>query len=156
MAELNFSIMQLIEESQNSGEQFIAPTKDTFSALANSFTYNNTDGSLYEVCVEKQNEYVFFVFSFGNPEPRDENLTDINTGDKTPNPRTTEQAELNNQAFFLFHYDSNRLYASDSRKKGLFGAILKEKMHTDFVVKDIFKNEDPHLTAIEPLNGSSL
>lgn len=148
MADLHFSIMQLIEHSSSRGERLVTPTKGTFQNLEESFSYNK-DGSFYEIIVENQDEYIYFIFKFGNPEPRDENLTNIKTGDKTPNKRTTEEAELNHQIFFLFHYENALLYMSDSRMKSLFESILKEKIQTDFSVKSLFKSEEEFINTLK-------
>ncbi|MDR0307396.1 MAG: hypothetical protein LBI42_11245 [Chitinispirillales bacterium] len=154
MAELQFATMQIIEESENSGVRFVTPTKETFSKLEESFNYTK-DGSFYNVTVEKHDDYAFFVFTFGNPAPRDENLTNVNTGDKIINQRTMEQAELNNQAFFLFHYEEQLLYVSSSKKKILFESILKEKIQTDFKIKNIYKNEDEFIDVLKECSSIS-
>ena len=154
MEDLHFAIMELIVESEKSGKRFVFPTKETFDNLENNFSYSK-DGFFYEINVKKQDDYIFFVFKFGHPEPRDENLTNIKTGDKIPNMRTIEETELNNQGFFLFHYGKNFLYTSNSRKKGLFEVILKEKLGTDFVVKYFTKNEEEFIKIFKECNSIS-
>jgi hypothetical protein len=41
MAEVQFSIMQLIEESKNSGDRFATPTDDSFDALEEKTQFND-------------------------------------------------------------------------------------------------------------------
>jgi len=154
MADLPFVIMQIIEKTSNSGERFASPTKKTFNDLENNFSHIK-DGSFYEINVKKQEDYIFFSFKFGHPEPRDENLTNIKTGDKIPNKRTKEEAELNNQVFFLFHYGKNFLYTSNSQKKSLLESILKEKLKIDFKIKDMFKNEEDFINTLSECNSIS-
>ena len=108
MAEITFSIMQLIEESTSSGDRFVCPTKNSFALLEDTVKFNDNQ-TLFEINIEKKEDYAFFVFNFGNPSPRDENLTDINTGEKRENNRTITEVELNNQAFFLYYFQSNLL-----------------------------------------------
>ena len=63
MAEIQFSIMQLIEETTSLGAQFVYPTKKSFSSIEKSFSY--TDGKTYlEVSTEKEDDYIFFCFYF--------------------------------------------------------------------------------------------
>jgi hypothetical protein len=94
-------------------------------------------------------DYIFFVFNFGNPTPRDNVLTDINTGTKRENNRTVTEAELNNQAFFLYHYQKNLLYLSNSQKKTAFERMLKEKLNTDFKLKTLFKDIEQFLQTLK-------
>jgi len=154
MAELKFTIMELIEESVNSGGRFIPPTKNTFNNLEEKFSFSN-EKTFYEILVEKTNDYIFFICDFGNPEPRDDNLTNVNTGIKSDNPRTKEQAELLNQVFFLYHYGNNLLYISNYQKKGLLESILKEKLQIDFVIKNILKKEDDFINILNECNRIS-
>jgi hypothetical protein len=144
--------MELIEEPVNSGDRFILPTRNTFYSLEENFSFHN-EKTFYEIFVEKANDYVFFICDFGNPEPRDENLTNVNTGTKSNNPRTKEQAELLNQVFFLYHYDKNLLYISNSQKKSLFESILKEKLQKDFTIKNVFKKEDDFINILNECNS---
>ncbi len=74
MDNITFSLMQLIEESQVSGERFILPSKNVFSNLDESF-YVLIDDIYYEVIVEKKDEYIWFVFDYGKPNPLDDKLT---------------------------------------------------------------------------------
>ena len=154
MAEITFSIMQLIEEVKTSGERFITPTESSFNSLEDSFSYSK-DKTYYEISIKKSNDYAYFICDFGNPEPRDENLTNIKTGSKTPNQRTSEETELNNQAFFLFHYEKKRMYVSNSQKKGLLESILKEKLNTDYQIKPIFKGKDEFINTLQSCNKIS-
>lgn len=155
MADLHFAIMELLVKSDVPGERFISPTKDAFEKLENNFTYSGRDGSFYDVSVKKRDNYIFFVFKFGNPEPRDENLTNIKTGDKTPNKRTIEEAELNKQAFFLFHYEQGFLYASSFQKRSVFVSLLKERLQIDFKVKSMFMNEQDFINILSECNSIS-
>ncbi|MDR2064111.1 MAG: hypothetical protein LBP85_00130 [Prevotellaceae bacterium] len=53
MAEVPFSIMQLIEESKERGERFVTPTKESFGALEESFSFTR-DKTYYEIAIEKK------------------------------------------------------------------------------------------------------
>ncbi|MDD2595537.1 MAG: hypothetical protein PHD11_06975 [Bacteroidales bacterium] len=151
MAEVQFSVMQLIEESANSGDRFVFPTQNTFATIENDIKFNDNQ-TLFEITVEKTEEYTFFVFNFGNPTPRDEKLTNIHTGEKRENSRTITEVELNNQAFFLYHYKKKLLYLSNSQKKTTFERMLKEKLNIDFKLKTLFKNIDDFLHTLKECN----
>jgi hypothetical protein len=148
MAEITFSIMQLIEESTSSGDRFVFPSKDSFALLEDAVKFNDNQ-TRFEINIEKADDYTFFVFKFGNPSPRDENLTDINTGNKRENSRTTTEVELNNQAFFCYHFQKNLLYLSNSQKKTAFEKMLKEKLNTDFKLKTLFKDINEFLNTLK-------
>ncbi|MDR0206691.1 MAG: hypothetical protein LBI45_05485 [Bacteroidales bacterium] len=148
MAEIQFSIMQLIEESTSSGDRFVFPSKNSFAALDETIKFN--DGQTYfEINIETTDDYMLFVFNFGNPTPRDNELTDVNTGAKRENNRTTTEAELNNQAFFFYHFQRNLLYLSNSQKKTAFEKMLKEKLNTDFKLKTLFKDINEFLNTLK-------
>jgi hypothetical protein len=153
MAEVQFSIMQLIEESESSGDRFVCPTSNSFATLEETINFNdNHNQTLFEITVEKTEGYAFFIFNFGNPMPRDGNLTNIHTGEKRENSRTITEVELNNQAFFLYHYQKNLLYLSNSQKKAAFERMLKEKLNTDFKLKTLFKDIDEFLQTLKECN----
>ncbi|MDR1895479.1 MAG: hypothetical protein LBR10_01650 [Prevotellaceae bacterium] len=154
MVAVNFSIMQLIEESTSSGDRFVFPTSDTFATLNESIQFND-EQTYFEISVEKTTDDIFFVFNFGNPTPRDNKLTDVITGEKRENSRTNTEAELNNQAFFLYHFQKNLLYLSKSQKKTAFERMLKEKLDTDFKLKTIFKDIDAFLNTLRECNQIS-
>jgi len=148
MAEITFSIMQLIEESTSSGDRFVFPTKNSFALLEETIKYN--DGQTYfEINTEATDDYILLVFNFGTPTPRDNELTDINTGIKRENNRTITEAELNNQAFFIYHFQKNLLYLSNSQKKTALEKMLKEKLNTDFKLKTLFKDVNEFLNTLK-------
>jgi len=148
MAEITFSIMQLIEESTSSGDRFVFPTKNSFALFEDTIKFNDNQ-THFEINIERTEDYAFFVFNFGNPSPRDENLTDINTGEKRENSRTITEVELNNQAFFFYHFQSKLLYLSNSQKKTAFEKMLKEKLNTDFKLKTLFKDINEFLNTLK-------
>lgn len=148
MAEISFSIMQLIEESTISGDRFIFPTKSSFDSLEGTIQFNDCQ-TYYEIAIEVADEYILFVFNFGNPTPRDSELTDINTGAKRENSRTITETELNNQAFFFYHFQKSLLYLSNSQKKTAFEKMLKEKLNVDFKLKTLFKDVNEFLNTLK-------
>lgn len=144
MAEIKFSEIQVIKESTERGEQYVEPSRDTFDALPTSLNFNDGQ-TLYEINVEKSTDYIYWVFRFGNPTPRDNSLIDIQTFEKRENMRKSTEAELNNQAFFLYHFGTKRLYASNTKKKKSLEMLLRNELKINFVFKDIYKDVDEFL-----------
>jgi hypothetical protein len=58
MAKVEFSIMQLIEESESSGDRFVFPTSNSFASLEETINFNDNQ-TLFEIAVEKTADYAF-------------------------------------------------------------------------------------------------
>lgn len=144
MTEIKFSEIQVIVESTERGEQYVNPSCNTFEALPASLKFNDGQ-TLYEINVEKSTDYIYWIFRFGNPTPRDKSLIDIQTLEKRENMRKSTEAELNNQAFFLYHFGKKRLYASNTKKKKSLEMMLRNELKINFVFKDIYKDVDEFL-----------
>jgi len=71
MNKIGFNIMQLFEEKTSSGERFFIPSADSFSQMETSF-YVLMDNIYYDVNVEKEDNYIWFAFDYGNPGPIDD------------------------------------------------------------------------------------
>lgn len=104
-------------------------------------------GTFYDVHVDVQDDYVWFSLNFGNSIPRDSKVTNINTGKKRNNNRAIDEAELNNQVFYLYRFSTGRLYASS--RKEVFEAILKTKMQKDFTAKSLFVDVDEFMEMVK-------
>jgi hypothetical protein len=68
------------------------------------------DDVYYEINVEKKDNYIWFAFDYGKPDPIDNKLTNINTGSKKDNPRENDEISLTsfniliNSSFGLKHF----------------------------------------------------
>lgn len=154
MGNIGFYLMQLIEDSLQQGERFVPLDADSFKDIPETF-HTLVDNTYYEVSVQKHIDYIWFIFDFGNPSPRDENLTNINTGEKKDNPRKYIETELLKQLFCLYHYSKKILYLSNSKKQGLFKSILKEKLDTDYIVKNFYKTHEEFISLIKSIEEIS-
>lgn len=146
--------MQLMEENISSGERFLNPTLNSFDELDESF-HILMDSVYFEVRVVKEEKYIWFEFDYGKPDPIDEKLTNINTGDKKDNPRTNEEAELLHQLFALYNFSNNVLYLSSIKKEKMFEKMLQEKLQKPFVVKKFFKPKDEFMAVLKEVNEIS-
>ncbi|RBQ32789.1 hypothetical protein CRU92_03480 [Arcobacter sp. FW59] len=151
MEKLYFNIFQVIEETKTTGDRFVYPTYETFKSMEDEFNIL-IDGIYYEVIVEKTNDYIWFSFDFGKPNPRDNQLTDIITGEKRENDRELTEAELIQQFFCLYCFKRNLLYISNSKKKNTLSIVFKEKMNQKFSFKTIQKTKDEFISILEGVN----
>lgn len=151
MEKLYFNIFQVIEETKTTGDRFVYPTYETFKDMEDEFNIL-IDGIYYEVIVEKINDYIWFSFDFGKPNPRDNKLTDIVTGEKRENDRELTEAELIQQFFCLYCFKRNLLYISNSKKKNTLSIVFKEKINQKFSFKTIQKTKDEFISILEEVN----
>ncbi len=150
MERISFSIMQLIVESDVETERFILPTKDHFNCMENTPLIN--DGVYYEVVCENNNEYLWLYLNFGKASPRNDKITNIETGDKKDNSRNTNEAELLDQLFVLYSYDNKILYISNSRKKKIIELLLKQNTKQDFSIKSFYKNPTEIISILKKID----
>lgn len=154
MATVTFSPMQLIEDSKDSAVRFITPNPDTFIDLPSSF-HEYVDDTYYEVNVLKENDYIWFDIDYGKTNPKDSNITNVITGDKRPNDRDNNEAELISQLFALYKYENNTLYLSNLRKKPLLVTIMEQRLGKNFIIKSYLKNIDEFIAIIKSVDSVS-
>jgi hypothetical protein len=154
MNKLVFNIIQLIEEGISSGERFLTLSPKSFNQMESSF-HILMDNVFYEVNVEKNDNYIWFVFDYGKPDPIDDKLTNIRTGLKKDNPRENDEAELLHQLFALYDFNKNLLYLSNLNKEKMFESMLQEKLQRHFVTKKFFKRKDEFINVLKEINKIS-
>jgi len=154
METIGFSLIQLIEEAQQGAERFVYPDANSFKNIPDSFEFRY-EQFYYEIIVQKHTDYIWFYFNYGNPIPRDANLTNIDTGQKKKNPRENTKTELLKQLFCLYSYSKEILYISNYNKRKLFETVLKEKTSTSFMVKSISKTKDEFIELIKKISEIS-
>lgn len=154
MEKISFHLMQLIEESARIGERFIPPDSKCFDNVPSKFVVT-IDKFYYEVSFEKTDEYMWLDVTFGSPDPRDEELTNINNGTKKSNPRDKSEAELLKQVFCLYNFTKQILYLSNLQKKSFIEKILKEKTGKVLIVKQFYKSKDEFIDILKSVNEIS-
>ena len=154
MEKIAFHLMQLYEVTPKFGERFVHPNPNIFNVMPEFFNIL-INKFYYEVSVQKNEKYIWFDVNFGSPNPRDEELTNINNGNKKSNPREIIEAELLKQVFCLYHYSKQTLYLSNPKKKKLVEVILKEKTGIDFKVKSFFKTKNEFIELLKSVNEIS-
>lgn len=154
MNKINFNKLQLIEESFDSTERFVAPTKDTFKAIESQF-HLLIDDTYYEINTETTNDYIWFAFDYGKPNPIDDTLTNINTGRKKDNPRNIDEAELLHQLFAFYDFSNQLLYLSSLHKTSLFELMLAEQLQIKVSVKKVYKSADEFIKVLKQVDEIS-
>lgn len=151
MSILSFNVLQLLEEKNSTGERFIYPDINSFQGMEDKFSIL-IDGTYYEVLIEKHNDHIWILCDFGKPNPRDDHLTNINTGAKRGNERDITETELTQQFFLLYHYENRFLYLSNMKKSGAVKYILKNQLNKNFELKPIHKSADDFLEVLKNIN----
>lgn len=154
MDRIIFNKLQLIENSLDSVERFVVPTKSIFKHIEPQF-HLLIDGTYYEINTEVTDNYVWFAFDYGKPNPIDEELTNINTGRKKDNPRNIDEAELLHQLFACYDFNEELLYLSSLHKISLFEFMLTEQLNIAVNVKKILKSADEFIEIFKQIDEIS-
>lgn len=153
MNKIAFSLMQVLVESNTTIERFKEPTYDTFSALQHDTEWIGEDGSFYKIEIEKDSEYLWLYFQFGNAAPRSETVTNVYTGEQSENLRKENEAELLHQLFVLYAYKTNTLYISNAKKIKLIQQFLKEKTNQHVEIKHFFKEPEEMIQLLDSVSS---
>ena len=151
MNDITFSLMQLYEDSSFEDERFTLPSQTDFYELEDRF-YILIDDIYYESVVQKEDEYIWFVFDYGKPNPIDDKLTNIKDGSKKDNQRQSDEVELTSQLFILYSFVNNTLYISNTQKKSLLEKVLQQKLSRKFEVKSYFISKDQFMKTLKTVN----
>ncbi len=98
MAIMNFCLMQLIQKNTTETERFIYPNKSSFQGIEKEGSFRNGK-TFYEFNIEETDKYIWFSFDYGEANPRDDQLTNIQTGEKRDNPRAEDESRRNQTVF---------------------------------------------------------
>lgn len=153
MDKISFSLMRLVVESPSVGERYIEPTPETFLSIENDTHWSSSDGSYYDIEVDKNTDYLWMNFSYGKASPRSETITNIITGEQNINPRKENEAELSSQLFILYYFAKHTLYISDGRKKTLLQQFLREKLKINITILSFFKSPDEIIEILDSVKS---
>jgi hypothetical protein len=154
MQKITFNRLLLIEEATREGERFISPSVESFSELPSTF-HTLIDNVYYEVNAEKDDAFLWVNFEYGKPEPIDEKLTNVNTGEKRENEREDYEAELLEQLFVLYDFRNKILFLSNIRKEKLFEKVLQNKLNKQFIVERLYKNREDFISTLKQIDQIS-
>lgn len=78
------------------------------------FQYNKMPHEIY-ASDDKSNSCMWIYIKSGNSLPYDDNVIDVETNEKTVNPRQITQVELRQQIFALYDYKKQSFYISNTK-----------------------------------------
>lgn len=136
---LQFSLLLMFEEKAKGVERYVDIEKELFETLENTF-FINYESIYYEVIVDLNDDYIWFSIDYGNPLPKDENLTNIETGEKHENNRADDEVELTSQLFALYDFKTRVFYISNLLKQKFFEEILYAKLKRTICLKKLLKD----------------
>ena len=110
------------------------------------------DDVYYEVVCENNSDYLWLYINFGKASPRNDKITNIETGEKKDNYRNSDEAELLDQLFILYSYDKKILYISNSKKKKVVEILLKQNVKQDINIKSFYKTPDEIISVLKKID----
>lgn len=150
--EISFSLMKLVEETNDEFERFIKFPIECFKNLDTHYYYS-LDNTFYEINIKKEPDYIWFSLDYGNPSPRDEHVTDIKTGDKIENKRKENEVELISQCFILFFYKTETLYLSNLKKISVFEKFVCETLKKKILIKKFYTDPETFIEKIKTIES---
>lgn len=156
MNSISFSIMNLTIASKTLGERFPLPDMSSFSGLLD-FAQHTDKNTYYEFHSEVTQDYVWMYLNHGKSSPRNAELTNVQTGEKLPNSRTIDEAELTKQTFALYSFKEHLLYLSNIRVKKILQAILQSQLQTTVGITPMYVDVEEfisHLKEVESISFS--
>lgn len=146
---MNFYKKQILKESDSQGARFVIPDQSDFDNIEKESNFTKGE-TFYEYKIEIEDDFVWLSFDYGKTNPRDENLTNIETGKKRKNPRNNNEVEETGKFFVLCKYDGY-LYTSDNEKV----AALKYffiKIKLNFKIKNIYISKDEFIKNLKEVS----
>ncbi len=150
MEKVSFYLMQIIIETKDEGERFIDPTKSLFDCIKNtSFAH---EGTYYDVEYENTNDYLWLYFNYGKSSPRNDKITNIETGEKKDNLRERDEAELLGQLFVCYVYETKVLYLSNTKKKRVIEHFLRDNLGSNVIISSFYKNAEDMIAILKKVD----
>jgi len=151
---ISFSVMTLVIESKEQGERYPVPSVSSFSGLAKSATHLH-NGTYYDFHSEITTDYVWIYVNHGKSSPRNAELTNIQTGEKTPNLRTLEEAELTKQTFAFYDFKRKLFYLSNGKMKAILESVLSEQLSTSVVLRPVYVSAEEFIAQLKEVDSIS-
>ena len=123
--------------SKSDCEKVVSYSKDLKKHI---FKYRNMPHEIY-ASIDETNHCMWIYLKSGNSLPYDDTVIDVETNEKTANPRQITQVELRHQYFALYDYAQKALYLSTLKTICIFAnfftnAIGEENVTIKKVLKD--------------------
>lgn len=147
---LHFSLLQLIEEKSTGVERFVSVEKEMFDPLESSF-FITYEGGFYEVIIDMNDFFIWFNIDYGKPMPKDDNLTNVDTGEKHENNRGEDEVELTSQLFAQYNFSTKIFYISNLNKAKFFEEILFAKLEKTIWLKKYLKDKQDFIDTFKTI-----
>lgn len=120
------------------------------------FQYDKMPHELY-VNDDKSNSCIWIYIKSGNSLPYDDNVIDVETNEKTMNPRQITQVELRQQIFALYDYKKQSFYISNTKSISILTSFFNQALNThDITIKKILKDFNDVLKSFKSIKSIRL
>lgn len=144
MTDLSFFSQQLIIGKSFPQKIFLIKSfKEKTRQISNNDDYHEVNVSIID------DRFYWLYSSYGKPFPRANHIVSTQDGNKTVNPRSTDQLEPNNQLFAVYDIDKENFYISNQKQKSFFKNFFGKYTEEDVIIKDHYKSIDEFLKVIE-------
>jgi len=124
--------------------------QDTLASIKDRYVFAAEDDVSATVEVENTNDYLWVYAQTGKSFPRSDKVLNIITKEEEQNPRSANQAELRNQAFYLYLYSTGILYAST------YISLLKKllaEVNEKVAIRHVYKTREEFLASIKRIKS---
>lgn len=156
MAEVNFSIWNLLVKNCNEGAYYIIPTFDGLETSKYTY-YKEENKTFYKIDIKKikKNNYIFFFIEYGSNMPREDYVINLKTKEEKLNPLDDDDAELLKQIFALYDFDSNLLYLNNIKNRSIFLEILEYILNEKFEIKGMYQEKSEFIKILNEIKEIS-
>ena len=151
---LNFKTFFLYFESEKKETRYYLPNLKDFNSLDKQYSFKKNQ-MYYRINTEKTESYIWIHIEYGSTMPRSDKIINILDDSEKDNKRNKDEVELTHQVFFLYFFQSNTLYLSDSRKQSMITDFFKEKLNISIFFKPYIKNLDEFVSMLDSINEIS-
>lgn len=148
---IEFKNLQLIIDDQDPTEEYLEFIDNSINKIM------KIDDWIYNFHTEYNSEdkYLWIYAEFNNSKLHNEKVYNEDKQCDEPNPRLTNQIEMNKQFFFIYFLDAKVLYLSNVQKKGHLKYYLSDILQKKVEFKNYYKNIEEFSKGISSLKSIS-
>lgn len=126
-----------------------APDGSMFVNVPTTLSVTDDDGVSGIAEIENTGRYLWMYSRSGRSMPRSTEVINTRTQQCEDNPRSRDQAELRNQGFCLYDYDTNLLYISSGID--FFQKIIAQ-INPEIRIRNLYKTRDEFLKSLRKVS----
>lgn len=130
----------------------VIPEKEDLVGLNNFTTTLESDNCINEIKIYIDERCMWFVGGKGRSRPYSSEVYNIETKEKTRNPRSENEVELRNQWFAMYHFAMKTLYIA-GENKATIQTLLNEELKKAVIVKNVYKSKEQFLDELEKIKS---